>query len=222
MFSTFLVYFILRRTKRYSGEEFANIIVDGLLSHEDDGSSNESHLSSDSYSEFAYSDSSETDKGFNNNTFAASPSAKVQRAISTRGVIRRQPTSRPVVPNVTQTSDPQELHNKNPNVLLKTLGLAIQQTSLHFNSLFTNCSTNHIPENADPTFFLGLILTEELVQFMVERTNNYAQKVVSEKTMSRGSRFKNWKATYITETKIVLGLLLHMGVVNLPNLQDYW
>ena len=57
---------------------------------------------------------------------------------------------------------------------------------------------------------------------MVERTNNYAEKVISEKTMSRRSRFKNLKATNITEMKAFLGLLLHMGVVNQPNLQNYW
>ena len=155
MFSTILVFFILCGTKRYSGKKFANIIVDDLLSDEDDGSSNESHLSSDSYSEFAYSDSSETGKGFNNDTFAASPSAKVQRAISTRRVIRRQPTSRPVVQNVTQTSDPQELHNKNPNVLLKTLGLAIQQTPLHFNLLLNQPYSRECRSDIFPRFNLN-------------------------------------------------------------------
>ena len=40
--------------------------------------------------------------------------------------------------------------------------------------------------------------------------------------MSRRSRFKNWKATNITEMKAFLGLLLHVGVVNLPNLRDCW
>ena len=53
------------------------MIVDGLLSDEDDVSSNESHLSSDSYSESAYSDCSETEEDFDNDTFAASRSAKV-------------------------------------------------------------------------------------------------------------------------------------------------
>ena len=52
MFSTLLFYFILCGTKHYSGEEATNMIVDGLLSDEDNASSNESHLSSDSYSEF--------------------------------------------------------------------------------------------------------------------------------------------------------------------------
>ena len=84
------------------------MIVDGLLSDEDDVSSNESHLSSDSYSESAYSGCSETDKDFNNDAFAASRSAKVRRTIRSRGVIRRQPTSRPIVQNVTQASDPSQ------------------------------------------------------------------------------------------------------------------
>ena len=61
MFSTLLFYFILCRTKRHFRDEAANIILDGLLSDEDDASLNKSHLSSDSYSESAYSDSSETE-----------------------------------------------------------------------------------------------------------------------------------------------------------------
>ena len=109
MFSTLLFYFILCRTKRYSGEEATNMIVDGLLSDEDDASSNESHLSSDSYSETVYSDSSERDEDFNNDTFAASRSANFRRTIRTRVGIRRQPSSRPAVQNVIQASDPQEL-----------------------------------------------------------------------------------------------------------------
>ena len=71
-----------------------------------------------------------------------------------------------------------------------------------------------IPEKADLTVLLGLILTEELLQFMVERTNYYAQKFISGKTMSRRSKFKNWKATNISEMKTFSGFLLHMGVVN--------
>ena len=51
------------------------MIVNRLLSDEDNASLNGSNLSSDSYSESAYSGSSETDKDFNNNTFAASQSA---------------------------------------------------------------------------------------------------------------------------------------------------
>ena len=57
MFPTLLLYFILCKTKPYSGEEAANMIVDGLLSDEDNTFSNESHLSSDSYFESIYSDS---------------------------------------------------------------------------------------------------------------------------------------------------------------------
>ena len=101
MFSTLLFYFILCRTKRYSGEEAAIMIVDGLLSDEDDASSNEGHLPSDLYSESAYSGSSETDEDFNNDTFDASRIAKVQRTIRTREGIRRQPTSRPALQNLT-------------------------------------------------------------------------------------------------------------------------
>ena len=46
------------------------MIVDGLLSDEDNSSLDESHLSSGSHSDYAYSDSSETGKNFNNDTSA--------------------------------------------------------------------------------------------------------------------------------------------------------
>ena len=75
IFSTLLFYFILCKKRHYSGEKAANMIVNSLLSDEDNASLNGSNLSSDSYSESAYSGSSETDKDFNNNTFAASQSA---------------------------------------------------------------------------------------------------------------------------------------------------
>ena len=40
--------------------------------------------------------------------------------------------------------------------------------------------------------------------------------------MSRRSIFKNWIAANITEMKVFLDLLLHMEIINLPNLQDFW
>ena len=48
------------------------------------------------------------------------------------------------------------------------------------------------------------------------------KKLYEKKTMGRRSRFKNWIAANITEMKVFLGLLLHMGIINLPNLQDFW
>ena len=53
--------------------------------------------------------SSETDDNFDNDTFAASQSAKVGRTIRTREGIKRPPTSRLVVQNATQATNPQEL-----------------------------------------------------------------------------------------------------------------
>ena len=126
-----------------------------------------------------------------------------------------------VAENVTQARDPKALKQQKPkrspenNWVSDPVEPPTFQFTAHPGPLVD------IPENADPTFFLGLILTEELLQLKVERMNNNAQKVLSEKTTSRRSRFKNWKATSITKMKAFLGLPLHMTVVNLPNLQDY-
>ena len=52
--------------------------------------------------------------------------------------------------------------------------------------------------------------------------NRYAEKVLDEINIKRNSRFKEWKPTYFDEMKLFLGLLIHMRMLNLPRLSDYW
>ena len=56
---------------------------------------------------------------------------------------------------------------------------------------------------------------------MVE-TNRYAEKVLDEIIIKRNSRFKEWKPTDFDEMKLFLGLLIQIGMLNLPRLSDYW
>ena len=56
---------------------------------------------------------------------------------------------------------------------------------------------------------------------MVE-TNRYAEKVLDEIIIQRNSQFKEWKPTDFDEMKLFLGWLIHMGMLNLPRLSDYW
>ena len=79
-----------------------------------------------------------------------------------------------------------------------------------------------IPENATPTYFFKLFLSDDLISFLVVETNRYAEKVLDEIIIKRNSRFKEWKPTDFDEMKLFLGLLIQIGMLNLPRLSDYW
>ena len=74
-----------------------------------------------------------------------------------------------------------------------------------------------IPENAGPTCFFKLFLSDDYAE-----TNRYAETVLDEIIVKRNSWFKEWKATDFDEMKLFPGLLIHMGMLNLLRLSDYW
>ena len=51
---------------------------------------------------------------------------------------------------------------------------------------------------------------------MVE-TNRYVEKVLDEAIIKQNSRFKEWKTTDFNDMKLFLGLLIHMGMLNLTD-----
>ena len=79
-----------------------------------------------------------------------------------------------------------------------------------------------IPENAGPTYFFKLFLTDDLISFLVVETNRYTEKVLDEIVIKQNYLFKEWKPTDSDEMKLFLGLLIQMGMLNLPRLSDYW
>ena len=79
-----------------------------------------------------------------------------------------------------------------------------------------------IPENAGPTCFFNLFLSDNLISFLVVETNRYAEKVLDEIIIKRNSWFKEGKPIDFDEMKLFLGILIQMGMLNLPRLSDYW
>ena len=79
-----------------------------------------------------------------------------------------------------------------------------------------------IPHDANPEFFFILFLTNEVVTFMVNETNCNAKKALNETIIRQRSRYKDWKPSNAVEIKKFIGLLLHMDIVNLPRISDYW
>ncbi|KAK2577914.1 hypothetical protein KPH14_011859 [Odynerus spinipes] len=65
----------------------------------------------------------------------------------------------------------------------------------------------------------SLLLDDRILEIIVEETNRYAEKTLFEKT---SSRLDKWKPTDKTEMKQLLGLIIWMGIVKLPEVHLYW
>ena len=78
-----------------------------------------------------------------------------------------------------------------------------------------------ISQNDYLEFFFNLFWTSKVVAFIVNKTNCYAEKVLNETIIRRRLHYKDWKTTAVEIQKFI-GLLLHIGIVNLPRVSDYW
>jgi len=65
-------------------------------------------------------------------------------------------------------------------------------------------------------------LTNDLIDLIVEETNKNAQKFLSKNRLTKSSRFSKWIPTDQHEIKNFFGLMIWMGLVQMPTLEDYW
>ena len=209
------------RLKRYSAEQADNLIMGDALPSDtkedfDDLSSSASHLSTESESD-SFSESSETDEDHNEATGTT-------RCTTVRGKVRPRGGNRAHLIRSADAYGPATLSQipKQHNYDTSSNWIHTPADPQSFPFTGQPGLLVDIPENPAPSFFLELLLTQELLEYMVDRTNIYAEKVISEKIISRRSRFNEWKPTNVAEMKTFIGLMVHMGVINLPNLQDYW
>ena len=75
---------------------------------------------------------------------------------------------------------------------------------------------------ATPLQYLELFFTVHLWQYLVDRTNAYATVRLGRMPPRRRSLFRNWKAVTMAEMKAFVGVILNMGLVQLPRMKDYW
>jgi len=73
-----------------------------------------------------------------------------------------------------------------------------------------------------PFDFLKLIVDDKIILKMVEETNLYAQQKLSFSEYSTKSRLSKWTNTNLEEMHNWLGLILWMGLVQLPEISLYW
>ena len=77
---------------------------------------------------------------------------------------------------------------------------------------------------ASPLQFFQQMVTEEMLEKIVEQTNLYAQQYMQSTNLPPHSRAHGWsRATFDTaELKKFLAMTITMGLVSYPELEDYW
>lgn len=73
-----------------------------------------------------------------------------------------------------------------------------------------------------PFDFFKLIINDEIIIKIVEETNNYAQQKINLTPISKFSRLSKWVPTTVEEIQNWLGLVLWMGLVQMPEVEMYW
>ena len=66
-----------------------------------------------------------------------------------------------------------------------------------------------------------MFFDDSLWQFLVDWTNEYAQKI-SSMALSAHSLYRNWKPVSVEEMKGFIAVILNMGIIQLSNPKDYW
>jgi len=69
--------------------------------------------------------------------------------------------------------------------------------------------------------FLNLFFTQDIINLLVAETNRFAEQFLSSSLLKRKARAHRWHATDEVGMTKFLGLLLLMGVVKKPRVEDF-
>lgn len=76
--------------------------------------------------------------------------------------------------------------------------------------------------NASITEFYQVFVSDEIIKLIVEQTNLYATQTLLSVDAAPSSRTHAWEPVTPEEMKKFLGIVMYMGIVNLPTIADYW
>ena len=65
-------------------------------------------------------------------------------------------------------------------------------------------------------------ITDEIIDLMVRETNRYAQQYFQTHELTSRSKFRQWKPTTDQEMLTFFGIIIQMGLVQMPKLSHYW
>jgi hypothetical protein len=67
----------------------------------------------------------------------------------------------------------------------------------------------------------NLLFDEQICALIVDETNKQAEIVFLQRGSVEHARISRWRPVTTNEFKVFLGLLFHMGTIQLPRLEDY-
>ena len=80
-----------------------------------------------------------------------------------------------------------------------------------------------VPENDNLFLYFKLLVSDELLGGIVQRSNEYARRVIDSSRPLRGKSVLNkWKKVTLLEMKKFFGLVFHMCLVGMPSYRAYW
>ena len=79
-----------------------------------------------------------------------------------------------------------------------------------------------MPADARPVDYLLLFWSDEILEIIVNETNNYAASILNKSNVTRTSRISRWTPLDIPELKRFLANIIFMGIVRMPSLRDYY
>ena len=65
-------------------------------------------------------------------------------------------------------------------------------------------------------------ITDEIIDLMVRETNRYVEQYLQTHDISRRSKSRQWKPTNDVEMLKFLGIIIEMGLEQMPKLEYYW
>jgi hypothetical protein len=74
----------------------------------------------------------------------------------------------------------------------------------------------------DPIDCYQRFITDEIIGLMVRETNRYAEQYFQTHEIRRRSKFRQWKPTTDEEMLKFFGIIIEMGLVQMPKLSHYW
>ncbi|XP_070211318.1 piggyBac transposable element-derived protein 4-like [Littorina saxatilis] len=78
------------------------------------------------------------------------------------------------------------------------------------------------PENPQPLDFFRLFVGDEMIDLLVEQTNDYAQRKIDAGNLKPHSRLHRWLPVTLDEMKVFLSLVIATGLVIKPTIEEYW
>lgn len=73
-----------------------------------------------------------------------------------------------------------------------------------------------------PHHVFSVFFDEEVLDLIVTETNRYAAQILDSKDISKGARLTCWTETNRDEIRKFFGIVMYMGLIIYPTIEDYW